>query len=182
VLVGTRSVAASEALGKVLDERGVAHVVLNARQNSTEAAIVAAAGDAGRVTVATNMAGRGTDIRLGDGVTARGGLYVILTEYHESGRVDRQLFGRCARQGDPGSYEAVVSMEDDLFVRHAGGLAAMLSAAGADPGSAMPAWKAVLLKAAAQRAAEAANSYARRITLEQDRKLGSALAFVGAME
>jgi preprotein translocase subunit SecA len=79
--------------------------------------VVAVAGRAGRITVATNMAGRGTDIRLGDGIAGRGGLHVILTEFHESPRIDRQLFGRAGRQGDPGSFECIVSLEDDIFRR-----------------------------------------------------------------
>jgi preprotein translocase subunit SecA len=119
VLVGTRSVAASERIAAHLAEAGIAHVVLNARQDAREAETVAEAGRAGRVTVATNMAGRGTDIHLGAGVAAAGGLHVILTEYHESARIDRQLIGRAGRQGDPGSYEIIASLEDDLFVRFA---------------------------------------------------------------
>jgi preprotein translocase subunit SecA len=183
ILVGTRSVAASEALSAVLASRGIDHVVLNARQDSAEAAIVAEAGEAGRVTVATNMAGRGTDIRLGEGVPERGGLHVILTEYHESHRVDRQLFGRCGRQGDPGSYETIVSLEDELFVRHAGALCRTIAARhGASWSRPLPLWEAVLLRAVAQRAAESANSHARRVTVEQDRKLDSALAFAGKAE
>ncbi|CAE6768939.1 Protein translocase subunit SecA [Xanthomonas arboricola] len=119
VLVGTRSVEASEKLSAVFDAQGIAHAVLNARQDEGEADAVAAAGAAGRITVATNMAGRGTDIKLSKEAEAAGGLHVILTEFHESARVDRQLFGRCARQGDPGSTEAIVSVEDDLFRRFA---------------------------------------------------------------
>ena len=92
-------------------------MVLNARQDREEAEIVAEAGQAGRITVATNMAGRGTDIRLHPAVSEAGGLHVILTEYHESRRIDRQLFGRCARQGDPGSYESIVALDDELFRR-----------------------------------------------------------------
>ncbi len=84
-------------------------------QDKSEAEIIARAGMPGVVTVATNMAGRGTDIRLGPGVAERGGLHVVLTEYHESRRVDRQLFGRAARQGDQGSCEAIVSLEDELY-------------------------------------------------------------------
>jgi preprotein translocase subunit SecA len=94
VLIGTRSVAASERLSRVLDDMGLPHAVLNARQDAEESEIVADAGQAGSITVATNMAGRGTDIRLGPGVAELGGLFVILTEYHESPRIDRQLFGR----------------------------------------------------------------------------------------
>ncbi len=119
VLVGTRSVEASELLGNMLEAQGVAHAVLNARQDKTEADAVAAAGQPSRITVATNMAGRGTDIKLAPEVEAKGGLHVILTEFHESARVDRQLFGRSARQGDPGSVEAIVSLDDEVFCRYA---------------------------------------------------------------
>jgi preprotein translocase subunit SecA len=119
VLVGTRSVEASERLGALLESAGIVHAVLNARQDKTEAEAVAQAGQPGRITVATNMAGRGTDIKLAPEVEQAGGLHVILTEFHESARVDRQLFGRCARQGDPGSTEAIVSVDDELFQRFA---------------------------------------------------------------
>src|SRR5262249_24083068 len=105
VLIGTRSGEASEQVGDLLSAAGVTAVILNARQDRDEADIVAGAGQPGRATVATNMAGRGTDILLHADVRAAGGLHVILTEFHESGRVDRQLFGRAGRQGDPGSYE-----------------------------------------------------------------------------
>jgi len=119
VLVGTRSVEASEMLGSVFAGLGVEHAVLNARQDKDEAEAVSQAGVPGRITVATNMAGRGTDIKLDPDAEAAGGLHVILTEFHESARVDRQLFGRCARQGNPGTTEAVVSVDDELFVRFA---------------------------------------------------------------
>jgi preprotein translocase subunit SecA len=115
VLVGTRSVEASERLGALLQSAGISHAVLNARQDESEAESVAQAGQCGRITVATNMAGRGTDIKLAPEVEQSGGLHVILTEFHESARVDRQLFGRCARQGDPGTTEAIVSVDDELF-------------------------------------------------------------------
>ena len=118
LLVGTRSVAASEQLARHLAERGLDFRVLNATRLAEEAMIVAVAGERGRITIATNMAGRGTDIRLGAGVKELGGLHVIATERHESGRVDRQLFGRAARQGDPGSAQAFVSAEDELVRRH----------------------------------------------------------------
>jgi preprotein translocase subunit SecA len=119
VLVGTRSVEASERLGELLQASGIAHAVLNARQDKSEAEAVSQAGQPGRITVATNMAGRGTDIKLTPEVERSGGLHVILTEFHESARVDRQLFGRCARQGDPGTTEAIVSVDDELFQRFA---------------------------------------------------------------
>ena len=119
VLVGTRSVLASEEVSKRLAARGKLHRVLNAAQTAQEANIIAEAGQAGKITVATNMAGRGTDIKLSRGVPELGGLHVIATEPHGSGRVDRQLFGRAARQGDPGCAQLICSVEDDLFIRHA---------------------------------------------------------------
>ncbi|MGN6507232.1 MAG: hypothetical protein ACTHM6_16885 [Tepidisphaeraceae bacterium] len=119
VLVGTRSVWASEDLSKRLQALGRAHSVLNAAQNAQEANIVAEAGQPGKITVATNMAGRGTDIHLGRGVAELGGLHVISTEPHSSSRIDRQLFGRAARQGDPGCAQMFACAEDDLFIRHA---------------------------------------------------------------
>jgi preprotein translocase subunit SecA len=118
VLIGTRSVAASERLAELLENEGMSFQLLNAIRHHEEATVVAMAGEAGRITIATNMAGRGTDIRLGQGVAAQGGLHVIATERHESGRVDRQLFGRNARQGDPGSAHAILSTEDELLKRH----------------------------------------------------------------
>jgi len=118
VLIGTRSVISSERLGEMLGARGVHCQILNATREAEEAAIVAGAGEPGAVTVATNMAGRGTDIRLGPGVVESGGLIVIATERHEESRVDRQLFGRSGRQGDPGLAEAFVSLEDGLVVLH----------------------------------------------------------------
>lgn len=114
ILVGTRTVAASERLAELLRAEGLEFHLLNAIHHAEEATIVALAGEAGRITIATNMAGRGTDIRLGAGVADRGGLHVIATERHQSGRVDRQLLGRAARQGDPGSAQIFASAEDDL--------------------------------------------------------------------
>jgi len=117
ILVGTRSVEASEMLAGMLDAVSVPHRVLNAVRHKEEAAIVALAGEPAAVTIATNMAGRGTDIRLGKGVAGLGGLHVIASEGHESQRIDRQLFGRCARQGDPGSARLFVSVEDEIVQR-----------------------------------------------------------------
>ena len=118
VLVGTRSVQASEHLSRLLEAEKLQHQVLNAVRHAEEAQIVAGAGQSGRITVATNMAGRGTDIKLGRGVADLGGLAVIGTERHESGRIDRQLYGRAARQGDPGTAQAIVSIEDELVPRY----------------------------------------------------------------
>lgn len=177
VLVGTRSVEASEQLSARLAERGITHTVLNARQDKQEAETVAQAGQPGRITVATNMAGRGTDIKLAQDVCERGGLHVILTEFHESKRVDRQLFGRCARQGEPGSVEAMVSLQDDLFRRYAPALCRLADAAARR--GAVPAWLLFALVAYAQAMAERRSARQRIATLKQDRKLQSLLAFSG---
>jgi len=115
VLVGTTSVEISEVLSRMLNLRKIRHNILNAKQHQKEAQIVAEAGKAGTVTIATNMAGRGTDIKLGPGVKDAGGLAIVGTERHESRRVDRQLRGRAGRQGDPGSSQFFVSLEDDLM-------------------------------------------------------------------
>lgn len=115
VLVGTTTVEISELLSRMLQMKGIKHNVLNAKQHQKEAEIVSEAGKAGAVTIATNMAGRGTDIKLGEGVKEAGGLAIIATERHDSRRVDRQLRGRSGRQGDPGSSQFLVSLEDDLM-------------------------------------------------------------------
>src|SRR5438128_11393063 len=104
ILVGTISVEVSEHLSRMLKREGIIHSVLNAKYHQQEAEIITRAGQRGAVTIATNMAGRGTDIKLGTGVADIGGLHVMGTERHEARRIDRQLRGRCARQGDPGSY------------------------------------------------------------------------------
>jgi len=126
VLVGTRSVRASEYISRLLQAENLDHQVLNAVRHREEAQIVAGAGQTGRITVATNMAGRGTDIKLGRGVAKLGGLHVIASERNESARIDRQLFGRCARQGDPGSAQAIVCLEDEFVSRYAKNLVAYL--------------------------------------------------------
>lgn len=181
VLIGTRSVQASEELSAVLTARGIEHALLNAKQDKTEAEVVALAGEAGRVTVATNMAGRGTDIRLGPGVAESGGLHVILTEYHDSRRIDRQLFGRCARQGDPGSCEAIVSLEDEIFSVNAPGAARWVAGFRQnDTGLA----RAVQggLRVLAQLAAERRSAAVRVQNLKLDQRLEQVLAFSGRGE
>ena len=116
VLIGTRSIDKSERLSQLLVEAGLPHTVLNARQIEREAEIVAQAGQRGQITVSTNMAGRGTDIKLGPEVSELGGLHVICTELHDSARIDRQLVGRCGRQGDPGTWRQYVGLDDDILV------------------------------------------------------------------
>ncbi len=181
VLIGTRSVGASEEVAARLRAAGLPPSVLNAQQSREEAAVVARAGQPGCVTVATNMAGRGTDIRLSKPVREAGGLHVILTEYHESARIDRQLFGRCARQGDPGSIEAVVALDDEVFARFAG--ARMLGAARryATRGP-IPGWMIRLLVRVSQGRAERMNARIRRQTLREDVRLQKSLAFAGRGE
>ena len=116
VLIGTRSIDKSEDLSRLLHAAGLPHTVLNARQIEKEAEIVSQAGQFGQITVSTNMAGRGTDIKLGEGVAALGGLHVICTELHDSARIDRQLVGRCGRQGDPGTWRQYVTLSDEILV------------------------------------------------------------------
>ena len=117
VLVGTRSLEHSEKIATLLSEKGLPHQILNARQDEAEAHIVAHAGTRGAVTIATNMAGRGTDIPIDDEVHALGGLHVIVSQFNDSRRIDRQLIGRCARQGDPGSYEFIIAPDDRVMLR-----------------------------------------------------------------
>ena len=178
VLVGTRSVEAAERLSRLLQQRGLPHRVLNARQDAEEAAIVAAAGERGAITVATNMAGRGTDIGLGEGVAGLGGLFVILTEYHESRRIDRQLFGRAARQGDPGGCQAIVALDDELFRQHGGAEMSLLRKASGGQPQALALW-VERCRRAAQARAEALHARTRRDTLRQDRNLDLLMGFSG---
>jgi preprotein translocase subunit SecA len=181
VLIGTRSVQASEQISAVLARRGIEHALLNAKQDAVEAQVVATAGQPGTVTVATNMAGRGTDIELGEGVAERGGLHVILTEYHDSRRIDRQLFGRCARQGDNGSCEAIVSLDDDIFEVCAPAAAGMLRRA-LDSGARVPQVAFGALRTLAQWTAERHHAGVRMQHLKQDRQLNRTLAFTGKGE
>lgn len=180
VLIGTRSVRASEELAQVLAARGLEHALLNAKQDREEAEIVAQAGVAGRITVATNMAGRGTDIRLPAEVVERGGLQVILTECHESARIDRQLAGRCARQGDPGSCATLVALDDELFRIHAPWVTGYARNCGETLGRSR--WMLALLRLAAQAAAERHNARIRHDNLKLDRRLEKTLAFSGQHE
>jgi preprotein translocase subunit SecA len=176
VLVGTRSVAASETASRHLSTARLPHRVLNAVQDQHEAEIIAEAGLAGRITIATNMAGRGTDIRLGPGVAEIGGLHVIMSERHEASRIDRQLAGRCGRQGEPGSFEAILALDDPLLTyRTPGHIASGLTHLFGAP-------LARLLLRNAQRRAERAHSRIRMRLLRQDERLGELLAFTGELE
>lgn len=166
ILLGTRSVWASEELSRRLTEAKLPHRVLNAAQNAEEANVVAEAGQPGRITVATNMAGRGTDILLGKGVVEVGGLHVISTEPNTSYRIDRQLYGRAARQGDPGSAQLFCSAEDDLFVRQVNPLRRFWRLIGPDR-----------LIALAQSNAERIARFNRRQVLKNDDWMDQAVPF-----
>jgi len=177
VLVGTRSVKDSESLSRRLDALRLPHRLLNAVRHREEAGIVSLAGAPGAVTIATNMAGRGTDIRLGNGVAGRGGLHVIVAECNESSRIDRQLFGRAARQGDPGSARLYMSLEDEVVRRFIPRPARLLIGAqlrGRLPGAGLQATGAArLAQALAQRLAAAR----RRSVLRMDTWLDDSLSF-----
>ena len=181
--MGTRSVAASEHLSGLLSGKGIVHQVLNARQDADEAEIIARAGESGRIVVATNMAGRGTDIKLGPSVRELGGLHVIATEMHESGRIDRQLFGRCGRQGDPGSFEMILSLEDEL-VNVYGSKAIRAMVRKLQFGKVTPFTRRLAenLMRSAQRAAESSHSKIRRTLFKVDGQIRNALAFSGTPE
>ena len=179
VLVGTRSVAASERLSLRLQEKGLEFRVLNAVRHKDEAGVVALAGERGCITIATNMAGRGTDIKLGKGVAQLGGLHVLATERHESGRVDRQLFGRAARQGDPGSAQTFVSVEDEIMRRHLpGSVRRVVERAVA---SRLAGWERLAQGAfaLAQKRAQTQAFKQRQAVLQADSWLDESLSFAG---
>ncbi len=182
VLVGTSNVATSEYVSRLLRDAGLPHELLNAKQDSREAEIIAGAGERGRITVATNMAGRGTDICLQPAVTELGGLHVILTEYHDAARIDRQLVGRCARQGDPGSYEVIASLQDPI-VENAGKLLHLISdsiARQREPNIAQLLGASILRFA--QWRTERQHSKMRQDLLRADEALNNRLAFAGMRE
>lgn len=179
VLAGTRLIRASEELARRLSARGLEFRLLHAIHHREEAQIVAEAGLPGRITIATNMAGRGTDIRLGDGVAGLGGLRVVATERHESLRIDRQLFGRCARQGDPGEVHVFVSMEDELVRRFVPGAAREAIVRALRAG--LPGARAAALAAFrhAQTEAQRQAYRQRREVLRMDTWIDDALSFAG---
>ncbi|MEG1612300.1 MAG: SEC-C metal-binding domain-containing protein, partial [Alistipes sp.] len=174
VLVGTTSVEISELLSRMLNLRGLKHNVLNAKQHQLEAQVVAEAGRSGQVTIATNMAGRGTDIKLTPEVKTAGGLAIIGTERHESRRVDRQLRGRAGRQGDPGSSQFFVSLEDDLMrLFGSGRIAAMMDRMGLKEGEVIQAGMMTKAIERAQKKVEENNFGIRKRLLEYDDVMNS---------
>lgn len=182
VLIGTRSVSGSELATRLLEAQGLTVAVLNAKQDASEAAIVAQAGEVGRITIATNMAGRGTDILLHPTVRLAGGLHVILTERHEAGRIDRQLAGRVARQGDPGGFEAILSLEDALLLQVQGHpIDHILRRLARKPG-ALGKWAMRTLIGHAQARTERLHSRVRSQLLKSDRATSDALSFTGRTE
>lgn len=169
VLVGTVSIENSERISEMLKKKGVKHQVLNAKYHAEEAAIITQAGQRNAVTIATNMAGRGTDIHLGEGVAELGGLHIIGTERHESRRIDNQLRGRAGRQGDPGSSQFYLSMQDELMRRFgADNIMGMMERLGFDEDS--PIESRLISRAieSAQKRVEGSNFDARRIVLQYD--------------
>ncbi len=176
-LIGTRAIETSELLSKMLNAAGIDHVVLNAHHDREEASIVAEAGQAGRVTVATNMAGRGTDIKLGGGVEDKGGLHVVLTEFHESARIDRQLIGRGGRQGQPGTYEVIASLEDELPIVYASRLTRILDQTLKGAGEPLSATLAGILQFYAQDRAQRLQYRIRQQTLRFQDERDTMLAF-----
>jgi preprotein translocase subunit SecA len=182
VLLGTRSVAASEKASSYLDLRGVPHRVLNARQDKAEAEIIAGAGQVAQVTIATNMAGRGTDIHIAEAACITGGLHVVLTERHHSQRIDRQLAGRCARQGDPGSFEAVLSMEDALIKEMGTSFTKWLFRIFKGSPPKLRGQIGRLLFCVTQKKVVASQSRVRRQLFKSDRQIGDILSFSGRSE
>ncbi len=168
VLIGTRSIDKSELLLKLLQVRGIEATVLNANHIAEEAEIVAKAGRKGFVCVSTNMAGRGTDIKLGEGVEELGGLHVICTEMHDSARIDRQLAGRCGRQGDPGSYVQYLSLDDELLIGLSPEKAKKYEEIGEAKGGTFDHWAYLFKKA--QRKMESRHFRDRRLLMYQERE------------
>ncbi len=182
VLVGTRSVAASEHLSQLLSERGLHHRVLNARQDDEEAEIIAQAGQRAQITVATNMAGRGTDIVLSTGIAELGGLHVIATEYHDARRIDRQLFGRCGRHGEPGSFECIASLEDEILTSFLGKPLGILAKQFVEKDSSLTRWIMKMYIVYAQYVSQRKYYHIRRELLKYDESLEKAMAFSGRRE
>jgi preprotein translocase subunit SecA len=179
VLIGTDSVAESEALSGRLAQVNQAHAVLNARQDSAEAEVIARAGEPGQITVATNMAGRGTDIELGAGVAEGGGLHVICCQHNVSRRIDRQLVGRCARRGDPGSVQTMLSLDKPLIARW---VPRALARRVTREGIASPQWLVRGLVRGPQRVEEKRQRVERRELLKRDAHAERALTFGTAKE
>lgn len=182
VLVGTRTVETSELISNLLLENKLKHKVLNARQNKEEAEIILSAGQRGQITVATNMAGRGTDIAISQNVAEIGGLHVIVTERNESTRIDRQLYGRCARQGEPGSCIEIISLDDDILTTHIPVKLLEFAARLLEEKNKYGMFFCNLLFKYAQKRTEWVYFRLRMDLLQRDQKLSDFLAFAGYKE
>jgi preprotein translocase subunit SecA len=182
VLIGTASVEESEMISAWLLEVELGHRVLNARQDQKEAEIIAAAGEMGAITVATNMAGRGTDIALAAGVEELGGLHVISLNLNDSRRLERQLFGRCARQGDAGSAESILSLQDSALENCRGSTMLSLLSRLFPQGTAVSGWLCLPFLRRAQRRHELQQAKVRKALVRQDKHLRRVLAFSGRFE
>jgi len=182
ILIGTCSVEESELIGEWLQQAAISHRVLNAKQDRHEAEIIAEAGQQGAITVATNMAGRGTDIGLGPGVEELGGLHVISLSLNDSHRIDRQLYGRCARQGDPGSAEAILSLQDEALAIYYGPAIINFLVRLTGDGKPVPGFISRLLLRFPQRKHEKQQCRVRKALTKQDQRLRRTLAFSGRFE
>ena len=182
ILIGTSSVEESEQVSDWLQQQNITHRVLNARQDRDEAEIIAAAGLEGAITVATNMAGRGTDIELGPGVSELGGLHVISLSLNASYRIDRQLYGRSARQGDPGSAEAILSLNDTPLSNYFAPVILRFLARLSEKEKQLPAWVSRLILRLPQLSHENRQRRIRKALMKQDKRLRRTLAFSGRFE
>lgn len=182
ILIGTSSVEESEQVGSWLEQEHIPHLILNAKQDEQEASIITQAGQLQAVTVATNMAGRGTDITLAARAATLGGLHVIALSRNNSRRVDRQLYGRCARQGDPGSVEAILSLEDPALVNYYSSTILKLLNSLTSGASPLPLLLTKWILRLPQRNQEKQQSKTRAILMKQDRQLRRTLAFSGKFE
>lgn len=182
ILIGTSSVATSEMVSGMLESQGLPHEILNAKQDQEEARVIAEAGKFKQITVATSMAGRGTDIILGPGVSKLGGLHVLSTEKQEARRIDRQLCGRCGRQGDPGSYQLMLSLEDEILSTHLKGFPRWLLTTLIRVRYRAPTRIAKIFFFLAQRRVERHHSKMRKDLIKMDEQLESTLAFSGKSE
>jgi preprotein translocase subunit SecA len=182
ILIGTQTVADSEKVSALLYRHDLPHQVLNAQQDRMEAKIIAKAGQLDSITVATNMAGRGTDIALGEGVEAVGGLHVISTGRNEARRIDRQLYGRCARQGDPGSAEAYLSLQDEKLIKFYSSSILKIIAGFCQDNQSLPDWLGNIIQTIPQKCTEYKHARVRRLLIDQEQQQANTLAFTGRME
>jgi preprotein translocase subunit SecA len=182
ILIGTNTVADSEKVSAILTEHQVPHQVLNALQDQQEADIIARAGLLNSITVATNMAGRGTDIALGSGVKELGGLHVIATTRNDARRIDRQLYGRCGRQGDPGSAEAFMSLQDENLAEFYSPAMLNVMAIFCSNNKPLPKWMGRVILALPQKWTERSHHQMRAMLIKQDKQQAKMLSFTGRME